>query len=222
MTKPEHVTWNNIPFIKRNELQDPGGDFATLVHAILQMEIYWKYLRGNIAVIGDHAAFPERCLVCTPESYFRQLRQNISTLAYLRFERSNASPGPLLAGNTRIVSDPTIEEIQKLPSRVVAYYPMAGLEYTLRNQLPASHFHAILELESHELDTEIRSGLIAYICSKLQPGGVFIGSGNIDEEDYQNLQKNIFPGIHIIQAIHLSDLYGHPFRNHTGIILQKQ
>ena len=210
-----------MPIIKR-ELEDPGGEYSVLVNEVKQMRIDGQYLSGDIIVMGQDDALPERCLLCTPETRFRILNGDISKLIYVSPKSSNYSPGAVLHPTTHIENFPWPEELKALPHGGVANYSLDTIEHVFRNHLPSSSFNAIFEFQSEELGEQLKTGVLEFLlCSKLMPGGVFIGSGHIDEHLYQDLQQNGIQGMDVIQATHVTPLFGRPFPNYVGIILQK-
>lgn len=210
-----------MPIIKK-ELEDPGGEYSRLVNEVKQMEIHEQYLAGNIIVMGQDNAFPERCLLCTPETRFQKLNEDVSKLVYVSPRSSNYSPEPFLQPKTHIENFPSQEELKALPHGGVAYYSLDTIEYVFRNYLPSSSFNAIFEFQSKEIGEQLRTGVLEFsLCSKLKPGGVFVGSGHMDENLYRDLQQKGIQGMDVIQATHLSALFGHPFPNYVGVILQK-
>lgn len=222
MAHPDNPTWPNII---ADNLETTGGD-STLVpflHSIDRLAIKPEYLKGNIAVIGQGQAFPERALLTT-DRFHEQLNRDISLLVCFD-STPYSSPEYLLT--TDVVVAPESEEIARLPYGSVVYYPW-GAKYAIDDYgLPSNFIDTVLAFQIVNLAEQLNEGLLQSITDILRPGGHFIGSGgtrHTPQDYYEQITKGHTDQMNLIQQVRLSNPSpaGYPFNEHIGVILQKK
>lgn len=220
MARPDNPTWPNI-IASQLEKSQSDDTLVAFLHSIDRLIIKPEYMQGNIAVIGQGQAFPERALL-TSDRFHEQLNRDISLLVCFD-SASFSNPGLLL--NIQEVFVPTGRELSRLPHGSVAFYPWGTQGAIDRYGLPSNLFDTILAFQILDLAEQLNNGLLASITHVLRPGGHFIGSGGTRHtlSDYYELVTGPTSQMKLVQKVSLPNPSpaGYPFNEHIGVILQK-
>ena len=192
------------------------------LHSVDRLEMKPEYFQGNIAVIGQGQAFPERALL-TIDRFHGQLNPDISLLAC--FDAAFFS-NPELLLDTQVVIAPKGKKLTRLPKGSVVYYPWSAKGAIDRYRVPSHYFDTVLAFQIVDLSEQLQNGLLQSIVHVLKHGGFFIGCGgmsNTPSDFYESITNGSNTQLRLIQKVRLSDFApsGYPFTQHTGVILQK-
>jgi hypothetical protein len=203
------------PYIVEQELLDQNNIYFRLYHVAKQLNIGRSFFHGNILAFSKDDVFPERFLIGRPESHFQTIKNDVVKLLtieqlpyfYPRF--------------TENIILPPVEEIINLKQGEIGNYPtkpkyILSLCQFLFYKLP-NFFDFSFELESYEIGNQIEHGLLDSLYQTLKPGGIFVGSGEMNIQTLPKYTKKYTT----IKAMSLTDALGFPFYNHGGFILQK-
>lgn len=140
-------------------------------------------LKKTVIAAGIGSVFPERALVCTIGSKFREVRPDIHELicadpaSFVDPEFHLSTPVERrFLDHRSSTAEASIESRQK----GVSFYP-----HSLQELLPALNpdsVNALIFFSIPSLEKQFQTGLGELIECVLKPGGVFIGSGDFDQE----------------------------------------
>lgn len=184
-----------------------------LARNISRLDIDEKDIQGHVLIAGQGPAFPERVLVCTPESGFRNIRPGIDSLICCD-PAAYSNPKNLLRHPVRVRGQ---NEAPGLGKDQVDYYPCAVQAVTA---IPDGTIQAVTALRFPNIDDQLSSGLLERVSKALRPGGVFIASGSFKDSQLINLG----PDLRIERQAVLSnpDSAGYQYRYHGSFIARKR
>jgi len=189
-------------------------DFALLNH-IEPLGLTPEHIKGRVLVIGQAMAFPERTLLCTPESDFRRLRKGVLNI-YCCDPDYFSSP----KNHLDIPCDNTIfyDHVPD-PQPNTAYFELSSSCNFLLRVAP-DFFDTVLMFRAVDTGKQIAEyGLVQQVAPHLKKGGYFICSGG---EFPENPVKSFYHPLALVRSVRLSDYsHGYPFEQNFGVILQK-
>jgi len=192
--------------------------FQRFAQTVAPLAIVDKHLAGNVMIIGQGPAFPERILVCTSKSRFQTIRPAINLLVCCDGELFT-HPSNYLDGDI----DTNIEDIRRVKTRIASY--SWGAQYALKQHFPDNYLDTIMAFEIVSLSKQLQEGLMDEISRVLKPHGHFIGSGCLNDESYYDrLSEDLHQPMRSVQQVNLGNpsQMSFPFMNHhRGVILQK-
>jgi len=182
---------------------------------IERMEICPDYIFGKVLVIGQASAFPEKTLVCSAETYYRQLRPEVESIFL-------CDPDPFSSPSTQpdipCINTITMGEISSCqPS--AAYWELTSSYYYLQ-KTPKDFFDTVMMFRAVDTGYQIvNNGLISTITPHLKKGGYIILSGGRFPED---ISEGVFAPLKVLKLTPLINYSGgFPFVRNMGVILQK-
>lgn len=218
MSHIEHFTVGK-QIVKKTEDEQYMTVFLQFAQTVAPLEIHEEHLAGKVMVIGQAMAFPERALVCSWESRFKNLRKEIHLLVC-------CDPELFTHPNHHFETpiDTNKIDIRNVKTPIAAYTEGAG--YALREYFPRNFLDTIMAFEIPDLSQQLDEGLINEIARVLKPGGFFMGSGSLHTDlYYDNLANDASSSFRVVQQVNLRNPshLGYPFYNHhRGVILQKK
>lgn len=205
----ETKTWlEEVERIDSRLLSDFAGSIAAL-------EVSRKNIGGNVLVGGHAGYFPERTLLCTPESSYRKPRPGIQSI-------TGCNP-TFYTSPDNSFDIPTVHrlpgQLPYLDGSVINYYA-SSLQRVLET-LPADFFDVVLFFRISKLAEQLygEDGLMKLIKDKVKQGAYFMGSGAFHDQDI-----NFTPGLKSVRVVRLPnpDYTGFYFNEYNlGFIAQK-
>jgi len=159
------------------EEQLEGVDYVTVfrefVRSIQRIDFPKSHVSGKTCVIGHGPAFPERALICTPQSGFQTLRPEIPQVVCIEPEYSCIE----------VDFEHTVAHFPppKSKKRVLSYGTMAQ---EILPRFGDNVFGTVLMFRVLGIDEQLQGGLMDSIMRTLKPGGHFIGSGDANDGRY--------------------------------------
>ena len=189
--------------------------FPAFLDHISPIGITSEQVRGNVLVIGQAGAFPEKTLVCTTESNYRELRPEVDTV-YCCDTFYPSSPEFHL--DVPCVNTISYRKIPK-PEPNTAYYELSSC-YTFLQRTPLDFFDTALMFRSVDTGAQIEElGLVKTIAPHLKRGRHFICSGG---RFPTTPSENFYHPLNLVTSVGLANFSdGYPFRQNMGVILQK-
>jgi len=192
-----------------------GNVYPPFLIDISPMRIVPKEVRGNVLVIGQAGAFPEKTLIATPESRFGKLRPGVNAI-YCCDTIYPSSPEAHL--DIPCVNTICLDEIPD-PETGTAYWELSS-SYTFLRKVPPDFFDVVLMFRVVDTGTQIEElGLTREIASHLKKSGLFIGSGGRLPEV---VPRGFYSPLELVRSVRLTDFSGgYPFTRHTGFVLRR-
>lgn len=173
-------------------------------------------LRKTVVAAGIGNGFPERTLVCTVGSKFREVKPDIHELIC-------ADPAPFVDPELHLttpVERRFVNHRQSVSSiesrgRGVSFYPDS-----LQELLPAldlDSVNALIFFSIPSIEEQLQKGLGELIENVLKSGGVFMGSGSFDEG-----KVNLHNAMVVEKSERFSDVdHAGSYFNHFGFLARK-
>lgn len=189
--------------------------YPPFLRDISPMGIVPEEVMGNILIIGQAGAFPEKTLIATPESDFGKLRPGVNAI-YCCDTTYPSSPEDHL--DIPCVNTVSFDEIPD-PEAGTAYWELSS-SYIFLEKVRPHFFDTVLMFRVVDTGTQIEElGLIARIAPHLRKGGLFIGSGGRFPEV---VSRGFYSPLELVRSARLTDYSdGYPFTRHTGIVLRR-
>jgi hypothetical protein len=174
-----------------------------------------EQIKERVLVIGHGGAFPEKSLICTPESCFTQLRDEVETVfccddTYPSYPENIEVP----CVNTLLL------DLLPEPNRKTVYYEPSSC-YTFLKKVKGEIFDSVLMFRVVDLGEQIDElGLIKVIAPHIKRGGYFICSGGRFPPE---ISTDFYEPLTLVSSVMLPNFSdGYPFTRNTGVILQKK
>lgn len=156
----------------RIETVNYGNPLAEFAGTINPLTINSNMIHGNTLVGGCGGGFPERVMLCSPESNFSSLESSINSLTCADCEFFT-DPSLLLDSP---VERKFSEDKPSLEQRNITYY-LASLQ-TLLSSIDDSSFDTILFFRIQKLQEQLTTGLYKQLARVIKPQGYLLGSGS--------------------------------------------
>jgi len=190
--------------------ENPLCSFAA---TISRLPIRKEDIKGHVLIGGHGPAFPERALVCSPDSNYKQIRNGVTSITC-------CDPEPFTNPHLRVSHPVEVCGHTEEPKRGQGsfnYYP-SSLQEALKGMcsgiFDTAMFFRIVNLQ------EQFPSLLPLVAKVLRPNGIFTGSGDFDSEDkLRNLLEVEFD-IRSLALLPSPDYSGFRYRTHIGFILQ--
>lgn len=189
--------------------------YSRFVRDISPLELTPEQIQGKVLIIGQSGAFPEKTLLCKPETDFEEFRPEISSIFccdpyYPSSPEIHLSHPCINTASFRRVSN---------PQQKTAYWELSSANEFLP-KVTEDFFDTVLMFRIVDLGTQISElDLIKTIAPHLKQGGLFLGSGGRFPLSFP---PDFFKPLTLVKVVRLIDYSGvFIFTNHTGIILQK-
>jgi|GEM_PF-6285601 len=190
--------------------------FTEFARTINRLPIKVSDIQGDVLVGGHGSAFPERLLICSPESYFERLEKRITSLTTADLSPIT-NPELLLAHPVLIGRRGNIPKFEK---NSVTHYPTSLKEFL--PFLPDDIFNTALFFRINRLQEQLDTfGLLKEIRRVIKPMGIFTGSGSF--ESYQDAEKILSSKFDTVILAQLKnpDPTGYIYKTHIGFICKK-
>jgi hypothetical protein len=183
---------------------------------ITHLEINSAQVKGSVLVIGQSSAFPEKTLIATPESAFRELREEVETL-YCCDTSYPSTPEDYL--DIPCINTIFFDQIPD-PQPKTAHFEYSS-SYTFLPKVKPDFFDTVLMFRVVDLGTQIEEqGLIESVAPHLKKGGYFICSGG---RFPVSPRENFYHPLTPVKIVRLPDYSeGYLFTQNTGVVLQKR
>lgn len=173
-------------------------------------------LRKTVVAAGIGTVFPERALVCTIGSRFREVKPDIHEL---------------ICADPELFVDPEFHLSTPVEKRFLdRRQPKASIEsrekgvsfypHSLQELLPALNpdsVNALIFFSIPNIEGQLKRGLGELIEIVLKPGGVFMGSGSFSQE-----RVDLHNGMTVEKAERFSDVdYTGTYSHHFGFLAKK-
>jgi len=190
------------------------GEFA---EDIAPLDIREEDIGGDVLIAGGGQAMPEIVFVGDPSHYFERLRAGVRTLTCCDCEL-------LTSPEHHLEPDYTVEFLgageAPSPERGRVFYCPWSLQYFLRG-IPEATFNCITFFRINRLYEQFDEDLIDLVARALKPGGVFIGSGSLKDEEAVRGMIGEKLDVETIRRLP-NPSSGYPFRPaHIGFVLRK-
>lgn len=190
--------------------------YPEFLRHIVPIGITPEHIKGRVLVMGQAHAFPEKTLICTPQSDFEKLRREIDGI----FCIDTAYPSsPETHLDIPCVNTVFFDKIP-VPEPNTAYWELKS-SYAYLPKVEFDFFDTVLFFRVVDVGQQIQEmGLVNLIAPHLKKGGHFIFSGGRFPE---NINENYFEPLNVLNLVKLSNYSdGFPFTNNMGVILQKR
>ncbi len=173
-----------------------------------------RHIKGKILIIGQGFACPERSLITTPESQYRQIRSGINPY----FCDPDFPSSPNLHIKNPCLNTIMYNEIPTPKPDFVYYEPSSCYEFLPK--VPKNYFDCVLMFRVVDLGKQLTNmQLMRLIANYLKSGGYFIGSGGQFSSDVKTM---IFDPLAQDKIVRLNDdSDGYLFTQNMGFILKK-
>ena len=173
-------------------------------------------LKKTVIAAGIGSVFPERALVCTIGSKFREVRPDIHELICADPE-SFVDPEFYLSTpvERRFLDRRQLEPLIESRQEGVSFYP-----HSLQELLPAlssDSINALIFFSIPNLENQFQRGLGELIECVLKHGGVFVGSGSFNQE-----QVILHNSMTVEKSERFSDVdHAGTYSHHFGFLAKK-
>lgn len=174
-----------------------------------------KLVYGNVAVLLPPSYIPECVYIGTPESNFRKLRANITSVTIVTDQVSTHFPY-YFDETIALDSDPS-----SAPMQVIEEDPLWAL-----SNAPPKFFDSILYLWQQDLQERLTPAFFIFAAQALAPGGRLICSGDMLNDQMmspiQELRLLTFESLPNPSPAGISHIhFFHFYKSHRGGILQR-
>ncbi len=183
-------------------------------------------INGNVLVIGPGYVFPERVLLCTPESLFRTPHSDISTITLCDEDYLALPSDSFSTWNIKVGSYPyTPDETHTIP------FYLAYARDMLQD-IPESTFDVVLFFRQPFFARHLMNdGNLAEIHRTLRKGGYFLGSGCMkhtlftsigeDKERFREFCNEIGMTVDSLTQLYDFDQSSYVYKDNHGVTATK-
>lgn len=186
------------------------------VVTINPLSIRPNMVNGNVLVGGCGGGFPERVMLCSPDSDFSLIEPRVNSLTC-------ADPD-FFTDPSLVLENPVEKKFSgqkpNLKRGKITYYP-ASLQ-TILPAIGRSVFDTVLFFRIQRLQEQLTTGLNDKLQRVIKSGGYLLGSGSFNS--LQACQEIFQQEFNIEQIISLMnpDYSGYAYHQHVGFVLRKK